>query len=227
MEIRIEGVLKSWNKERGFGFITPISGGGQDIFVHVSDFACKGGVPRPGERLTFEIGVNAEGKKKALRVRRPGQRSAGAGRKVAPPPRAGWAGSWLGRLALLAGVVLAAAGCYRFAPPLLTAMHLGGGARHPAAPQAVMPEAARSAPQAVMPQEAPRPLPQPAPAQDAPSAPPQARPAPVASAYRCDGRTHCSQMTSCEEATYFLRNCPGTQMDGNNDGVPCEMQWCN
>ena len=106
MEIRIEGVLKSWNKERGFGFITPLSGGGQDIFVHVSDFACKGGVPRPGERLTFEIGVNAEGKKKALRVRRPGQRSAGAGRKVAPPPRAGWSGSWLGRLALLAGVVL-------------------------------------------------------------------------------------------------------------------------
>ena len=45
-------------------------------------------------------------------------------------------------------------------------------------------------------------------------------------AYRCDGRTHCSQMTSCAEATYFLRNCPGTKMDGNNDGVPCEQQWC-
>lgn len=45
-------------------------------------------------------------------------------------------------------------------------------------------------------------------------------------AYRCDGRTHCSQMRSCEEATYFLRNCPGTKMDGNNDGVPCEQQWC-
>jgi len=43
---------------------------------------------------------------------------------------------------------------------------------------------------------------------------------------RCDGRTHCSQMTSCEEAIYFLRNCPGTQMDGDNDGVPCESQWC-
>ena len=40
MEIRIEGVLKSWDKARGFGFITPLSGGGQDIFVHVSDFAC-------------------------------------------------------------------------------------------------------------------------------------------------------------------------------------------
>jgi len=44
--------------------------------------------------------------------------------------------------------------------------------------------------------------------------------------FQCDGRTHCSQMTSCEEATFFLKNCPGTKMDGNNDGVPCEQQWC-
>ena len=47
------------------------------------------------------------------------------------------------------------------------------------------------------------------------------------SAFRCDGRTHCSQMTSCEEAKYFLRNCPGTQMDGDGDGIPCESQWCS
>lgn len=46
------------------------------------------------------------------------------------------------------------------------------------------------------------------------------------SSSRCDGRTHCSQMRSCEEATYFLKNCPGTQMDGDYDGVPCEQQWC-
>ncbi len=44
--------------------------------------------------------------------------------------------------------------------------------------------------------------------------------------YRCDGRTHCSQMTSCAEATYFLKNCPGVKMDGDNDGIPCEEQWC-
>ena len=43
----------------------------------------------------------------------------------------------------------------------------------------------------------------------------------------CDGRTHCSQMTSCAEATYFLKNCPGVKMDGDNDGVPCEQQWCS
>jgi hypothetical protein len=46
------------------------------------------------------------------------------------------------------------------------------------------------------------------------------------SQFRCDGRTHCSQMTSCAEATFFIKNCPGTKMDGNNDGIPCEQQWC-
>lgn len=44
--------------------------------------------------------------------------------------------------------------------------------------------------------------------------------------FRCDGRTHCSQMTSCAEATFFLNNCPGTKMDGDHDGIPCEQQWC-
>jgi hypothetical protein len=44
--------------------------------------------------------------------------------------------------------------------------------------------------------------------------------------FTCDGRTHCSQMTSCEEAEYFINHCPGTEMDGDRDGVPCERQWC-
>ncbi len=44
--------------------------------------------------------------------------------------------------------------------------------------------------------------------------------------FGCDGRTHCSQMTSCAEARFFLTHCPGVQMDGNDDGVPCERQWC-
>jgi len=44
--------------------------------------------------------------------------------------------------------------------------------------------------------------------------------------FHCDGRVYCSQMTSCEEAAFFLRNCPGVKMDGQGDGVPCERQWC-
>jgi len=44
--------------------------------------------------------------------------------------------------------------------------------------------------------------------------------------YKCSGKIYCSEMTSCAEATYYLQNCSGTKMDGNNDGVPCEKQWC-
>lgn len=48
----------------------------------------------------------------------------------------------------------------------------------------------------------------------------------VSPRFLCDGRRSCSQMNSCAEATFFLRNCPGVEMDGDRDGVPCEWQWC-
>jgi hypothetical protein len=67
-----------------------------------------------------------------------------------------------------------------------------------------------------------------APAATTPSATPAVTPAAAArSGFRCDGRTHCSQMRSCEEARFFLAHCPNVQMDGNRDGVPCERQWCS
>jgi hypothetical protein len=69
---------------------------------------------------------------------------------------------------------------------------------------------------------------QPKPIPNAQSATPEALPAVEREEpkYRCDGRTHCSQMTSCEEATFFLQNCASVEMDGDGDGVPCEKQWC-
>ena len=80
---------------------------------------------------------------------------------------------------------------------------------------------ADAATEVAAPSQAPRPLP---PASE--RQPPTAPPPPPGSAFRCDGRTHCSQMTSCAEARFFLENCPGVKMDGNRDGVPCERQWC-
>lgn len=66
-------------------------------------------------------------------------------------------------------------------------------------------------------------------AEPGPPSPPAlaATPARTAEAFRCDGRTHCSQMRSCSEAKFFLARCPGVQMDGDGDGVPCEQQWCH
>jgi len=61
------------------------------------------------------------------------------------------------------------------------------------------------------------------------SLPDIARSIPIASQaipVKCDGRKYCSQMTSCAEAKAFLQQCPGTEMDGDHDGIPCESQWC-
>jgi cold shock CspA family protein len=43
--------------------------------------------------------------------------------------------------------------------------------------------------------------------------------------FQCQGKVWCSQMSSYEEAIFYLRNCPGTKMDGDGDGDPCEQQF--
>jgi len=45
--------------------------------------------------------------------------------------------------------------------------------------------------------------------------------------YACEGKQYCTEMLSCEEARFYLENCPNVKIDGDNDGVPCETQWCN
>ena len=41
------------------------------------------------------------------------------------------------------------------------------------------------------------------------------------------GRKHCSEMHLYDEAVFFINNCPGTLMDGDSDGEPCEGQFKN
>ncbi len=43
--------------------------------------------------------------------------------------------------------------------------------------------------------------------------------------FQCEGKTWCSDMSSYEEAVFYLRNCPGTKVDGDGDGIPCERQF--
>jgi cold shock CspA family protein len=43
--------------------------------------------------------------------------------------------------------------------------------------------------------------------------------------FQCDGRQHCSQMESYDEARFFIQHCPNTKMDGDGDGIPCESQF--
>lgn len=191
--MRSSGILRSWNEERGFGFIAPTQGG-PELFVHISAFPRDGTQPVVGETLSFERGRGPDGRPQAVQVVRtmvgsPSPRS----RAPATPAAARRGGS------SLLGTVL-----------LLVLLVIAGGWGYRQFQQASLRRQLENTPV-----EVPQPVPQPVPQRAEP-----------ATGFRCDGRTHCSQMTSCAEATWFINHCPGTQMDGNHDGVPCEQQWC-
>jgi cold shock CspA family protein len=197
--MRFEGSLVKWNAERGFGFMASDQGG-QDLFVHVSAFARDGMQPVVGERFSFEIALDQDGRKRAVSVRRP------TVAKQGHRPRA------LSRLPrhdrspatrFVAMLLLLALGAFSWSKYAHRVESYG-----PVSPA----PSVRSVPAV----------------QSAPSAEFLLAPsvASQTSDSHCDGRTHCSQMSSCTEAKFFLKNCPGTQMDGDHDGVPCEQQWC-
>jgi cold shock CspA family protein len=185
--MRLSGTLRSWNDDRGYGFIAPTHGGAE-LFVHISELPRDGSRPTVGEKVTYELGRGKNGKPQATRV----QREA-IGHWVGKPrptnrERRGSSsfGTKVVGLLLLGGL-----GAYGF-----------NAYKSSAARYRTNAESLVSQPTSVT------------------------APAAELSSFRCDGRTHCSQMTSCKGAKFFLKNCPGTQMDGNNDGTPCEQQWC-
>lgn len=50
----------------------------------------------------------------------------------------------------------------------------------------------------------------------------QATPLITANMQECKGKKSCREMSSCEEAKFYLNNCGVTKIDGDGDGVPCE-----
>lgn len=61
------GKIKTYNEERGFGFIE-VEDTAQELFFHIRDFP-KGKAPQIGERLTFNI-QQYENKIKAVNITR-------------------------------------------------------------------------------------------------------------------------------------------------------------
>jgi cold shock CspA family protein len=182
----LTGTLRSWNDERGFGFIAPTHGGAE-LFVHVSAFPNDGSRPTVGESLSYELGRGKNGQPQAIKAFRQavGPRTRASRTAGREPKRRRVVDKIVGL------VLLVAIGAYGYQ------RYQQSSARHAARPQSPAAQPVQSA-EAV---------------------------APTAN-FSCDGRIHCSQMTSCTEAKFFLKNCPGTRMDGDHDGVPCEQQWC-
>lgn len=201
----LTGILRSWDDDRGFGFIAPTQGG-RELFVHISAFARDGSRPTVGETVSYELGQGKDGKPQARRVWRQALGAASTQPQIQPqaPLRRASAsrvpahrgpGFPLGRLLLAVLLLSACAWAYK-----RYAQHVERLPFFTSPSELTEPHAEPSLPATA--------------------------PTPAPSSFRCDGRLHCSQMTSCAEATYFLKNCPGTEMDGDHDGVPCEQQWC-
>jgi len=195
--MRLTGTLRTWHDDRGFGFIAPAQGG-KELFVHISAFPKDGSRPTVGETLWYEPGQGRDGKPQALRVVR---QAVGVQQPVSRRSVAKASGRRTGISGVFASlamlVVLVSLGAYGYRQFQAHA-HRAELASMPAQPQPA----------------------------------PQAQQAPVvrqepSSLFTCDGRTRCTQMTSCQEAKYFINHCPGTQMDGDHDGVPCEDHWCS
>ncbi|GDX73787.1 hypothetical protein LBMAG40_04440 [Cyanobium sp.] len=63
-----QGRITQWNDSRGFGFITPLSGGSR-IFVHISQFQQRNRRPCLNDLLTYSIGRDQQGRLRAKEVR--------------------------------------------------------------------------------------------------------------------------------------------------------------
>lgn len=185
--MRLSGTLRTWNDDRGFGFIAPTHGG-PEIFVHISALPRDGTRPTVGEKVSYELGRGKDGKPQAINVIR---QAVGVAQRNQPVNISKQSRNNSIGPKIISFLLLLVVGAY--------------GYKHyeqRISQREAVTEPMSTAPAAVI------------------------KPNSESSSFRCDGRIHCSQMTSCSEAKLFLKNCPGTQMDGDNDGVPCEQQLC-
>ncbi|MGO4327660.1 DUF1294 domain-containing protein [Cupriavidus sp. 2TAF22] len=65
--MRKAGRIKSWNADKGYGFIE-VHAQSKDVFLHVSSLQNRSAVPRAGDRVSFEITTSKEGRPQASRV---------------------------------------------------------------------------------------------------------------------------------------------------------------
>ena len=60
-----KGVLKSWRRDKGYGFIK-VDNREKDVFVHISTLRAAGRPPRIGDIITFDIETQQDGKQRAI-----------------------------------------------------------------------------------------------------------------------------------------------------------------
>ena len=180
----MRGKLNRWNDGKGFGFISPESGG-RDVFVHISALKKMARRPMVGDDITFEVHLDNNGKKRAVNACIVGVSSIRSDPKTPRPRRIEQRSGVFGKVFAL--ILVLGAGTVAYS--ILNAKMVSTSNEIRPLTLSNMAGAERSE-------------------------------------FHCAGKTHCSEMSSCEEALFYLKNCPGVKIDGDRDGVPCEGQWC-
>ena len=58
--MRLQGKVKTWNDEKGYGFVEQ-NGGGERVFLHISAFTTRGRRPGEGDVVTYEMESSSKG----------------------------------------------------------------------------------------------------------------------------------------------------------------------
>ena len=66
--MRFKGTIIDWKDDRGFGFIEPADGGAR-MFCHLKAFDIRVRRPMAGDRVTYEVGKDSQGRQNASRIR--------------------------------------------------------------------------------------------------------------------------------------------------------------
>lgn len=186
-----KGLLKAWNDEKGFGFIKSYTLE-HDTFIHISALKHMSRKPKVGDTIYFEVATQPDGKTKAVNCRIEGVTALKVTHQKSNHHRvakSNFTDSFLGKVASISIiVVLGFIAVNKYS-------HYQSNEQFnnhtPVITNADLATFDEQYPKTVIPKSTQN--------------------------FTCDGRQHCSQMTSHAEAVFFINNCPNTKMDGD----PC------
>jgi cold shock CspA family protein len=169
--MRLQGKIKSWDKTKGFGFITP-NGGGKDVFFHVTNINKSNGLLEVGNLVSYEMPDDASKRQQAVNVEIVDE-------KVTQGIQA--SSLFIYPLILMSGLIVLV---------IYNLVQYPGITIQETLYKSIYVRDYKN------------------------------------SGFTCEGKTQCSEMVSCKEALYNQDNCGVTEIDEDNDGIPCEEQLC-